>query len=140
MEDLKIRIAKQLTSIFPNATIYTENQSSGFEEPSFYIAKNLTRVNNRFFGIQDRIVSYQVIYFADPDNSNADIDRVEGLLLDNFMRLGSYATVRNREFTVNQTERTLIMAFDLMLNMYPISNTPMQRSLDINERTKKDGR
>lgn len=134
MEDTTQRIADKLAEIFPDAIIYTENQKSGFDVPSFYIAKNLTNVKNRFFDIQDRTVSYQVIYFANPENSNADIERVEGLLLDNFVRLDNYATVRNREFQPDQEQETLTMMFDLFLNMYKVDHTPMQRRLHINER------
>ena len=134
MEDTTQRIADKLAEIFPEATVYTENQKSGFDVPSFYIAKNLTNISNRFFHIQDRTVSYQVIYFANPENPNANMEQVEGLLLDNFVMLDNYATVRNREFKTDQEQETLTMMFDLFLNMYKVDNTPMQRSLDINER------
>lgn len=132
MEDIIQRIADKLAEIFPETTIYTENQTSGFDVPSFYIVKTLTQSKNRFFDIQDRTVSYQVVYFANPEAPNADLNRVEELLLDNFTRLDKYSTVRNRDINTDPKEETLTMQFDLLLNMYKVDQTPMQRSLDIN--------
>lgn len=132
MEDIIQRIADKLAEIFPETTIYTENQKSGFDVPSFYIVKTLTQSKNRFFDIQDRTVSYQVVYFANPEAPNADLNRVEELLLDNFTRLDKYSTVRNRDINTDPKEETLTMQFDLLLNMYKVDQTPMQRSLDIN--------
>lgn len=132
MEDIIQRIADKLAEIFPETTIYTENQTSGFDVPSFYIVKTLTQSKNRFFDIQDRTVSYQIVYFANPEAPNADLNRVEELLLDNFTRLDKYSTVRNRDINTDPKEETLTMQFDLLLNMYKVDQTPMQRSLDIN--------
>ena len=50
------------------------------------------------------------------------MDEVEQKLLNNFTRLDDYATVRNRETTINQDDETLVMSFDLLLNMYKIEN------------------
>ena len=130
MEDIIQRIVDKLAEIFPETTIYTENQTSGFDVPSFYIIKTLTQSKNRFFDIQDRTVSYQIVYFANPEAPNADLNRVEELLLDNFTRLDEYSTVRNRDINTDPKEETLTMQFDLLLNMYKVD--PMQRSLDIN--------
>ena len=33
------RIADELTRISPNTTVYTENQSDGFDEPCFFISR-----------------------------------------------------------------------------------------------------
>lgn len=135
MENLIERIANKLAEIFPEITIYAENQKSGFDVPSFYIEQVATHINNRFFNIQDRTVSFQVVYFANPEEPNLDIAGVESLLLDNFVTLNDYATVRNREFNTNSEQETLTMNFDLLLNMYKVEHIPLQRSLDINERT-----
>lgn len=115
-------IAKRLSEIFPNITIYSERQKSGFEVPSFYISKIMTITKSRFFDIQDRTVSYSLTYFANPDKPNADIDEVEQKLLNNFTKLDDYATVRNRETTINQDDETLVMSFDLLLNMYKVED------------------
>ena len=120
MEDIIQRIVDKLAEIFPETTIYTENQTSGFDVPSFYIIKTLTQSKNRFFDIQDRTVSYQIVYFANPEAPNADLNRVEELLLDNFTRLDEYSTVRNRDINTDPKEETLAMQFDLLLNMYSI--------------------
>ena len=82
----------------------------------------MTITKSRFFDIQDRTVSYSLTYFANPDRPNADMDEVEQKLLNNFTRLDDYATVRNRETTINQDDETLVMSFDLLLNMYKIEN------------------
>ena len=138
MEDVTQRIVDKLVEIMPEVPIYLENQRSGFVVPSFYVNKVTTQSANRFFDIQDRTLTYQVVYFANPANPNTDLDRVESLLLDNFTRLGNYATVRNREFNTDIKEETLTMMFDLLLNMYKIEDIPRQRKVDINERYKED--
>ncbi|GAB2065332.1 phage tail terminator family protein [Lactobacillus gasseri] len=116
------RIAKRISEIFPNVTIYSEKQKSGFQVPSFYISKIMTVTKSRFFDIQDRSLSYSLTYFANPDRPNADMDEVEQKLLNNFTRLDDYATVRNRETTINQDDETLVMSFDLRLEMYPVQD------------------
>ncbi|MCT7704403.1 MAG: hypothetical protein N5846_02665 [Lactobacillus gasseri] len=116
------RIAKRISEIFPDVTIYSEKQKSGFQVPSFYISKIMTVTKSRFFDIQDRSLSYSLTYFANPDRPNADMDEVEQKLLNNFTRLDDYATVRNRETTINQDDETLVMSFDLRLEMYPVQD------------------
>lgn len=116
------RIAKRISEIFPDVTIYSEKQKSGFQVPSFYISKIMTVTKSRFFDIQDRSLSYSITYFANPDRPNADMEEVEQKLLNNFTRLDDYATVRNREATINQDDETLVMSFDLRLEMYPVQD------------------
>ncbi len=116
------RIAKRISEIFPDVKIYSEKQKSGFQVPSFYISKIMTVTKSRFFDIQDRSLSYSITYFANPDRPNADMEEVEQKLLNNFTRLDDYATVRNRETTINQDDETLVMSFDLRLEMYPVQD------------------
>lgn len=116
------RIAKRISEIFPDVTIYSEKEKSGFQVPSFYISKIMTVTKSRFFDIQDRSLSYSITYFANPDRPNADMEEVEQKLLNNFTRLDDYATVRNRETTINQDDETLVMSFDLRLEMYPVQD------------------
>ena len=116
------RIAKRISEIFPDVTIYSEKQKSGFQVPSFYISKIMTVTKSRFFDIQDRSLSYSITYFANPDRPNADMEEVEQKLLNNFTRLDDYATVRNRETTINQDDETLVMSFDLRLEIYPVQD------------------
>lgn len=131
-------IAKRLSEIFPDMTIYSERQKSGFEVPSFYISKIMTVTKSRFFDIQDRTVSYSITYFANPDRPNADIDEVEQKLLNNFTRLDDYATVRNRETTVNQEDETLVMSFDLRLEMYPVEDSGKLERIEVNGGLQED--
>ena len=133
-------IAKRLSEIFPDMTIYSERQKSGFEVPSFYISKIMTVTKSRFFDIQDRTVSYSITYFANPDRPNADIDEVEQKLLNNFTRLDDYATVRNRETTVNQEDETLVMSFDLRLEMYPVEDSGKLERIEVNGGLQEDGK
>lgn len=126
------RIAKRISEIFPDVTIYSEKQKSGFQVPSFYISKIMTVTKSRFFDIQDRSLSYSITYFANPDRPNADMDEVEQKLLNNFTRLDDYATVRNRETTINQDDETLVMSFDLLLNMYKVENGGKLERIEFN--------
>ncbi|MBV6739911.1 hypothetical protein KUE03_05045 [Lactobacillus gasseri CECT 5714] len=126
------RIAKRISEIFPDVTIYSEKQKSGFQVPSFYISKIMTVTKSRFFDIQDRSLSYSITYFANPDRPNADMDEVEQKLLNNFTRLDDYATVRNRETTINQDDETLVMSFDLLLNMYKVESGGKLERIEFN--------
>lgn len=126
------RIAKRISEIFPDVTIYSEKQKSGFQVPSFYISKIMTVTKSRFFDIQDRSLSYSITYFANPDRPNADMEEVEQKLLNNFTRLDDYATVRNRETTVNQDDETLVMSFDLRLEMYPVQDGGKLERIEFN--------
>lgn len=132
-------IAKRLSEIFPDMTIYSERQKSGFEVPSFYISKIMTITKSRFFDIQDRRISYSITYFADPDCPNADMEEVEQKLLNKFTRLDDYATVRNREITVNQEDETLVMSFDLRLEMYPVEDGGKLERIEVNGGLQEDG-
>ena len=126
------RIAKRISEIFPDVTIYSEKQKSGFQVPSFYISKIMTVTKSRFFVIQDRSLSYSITYFANPDRPNADMEEVEQKLLNNFTRLDDYATVRNRETTINQDDETLVMSFDLRLEMYPVQDGGKLERIEFN--------
>lgn len=126
------RISKRISEIFPDVTIYSERQKSGFEVPSFYISKIMTVTKSRFFDIQDRSLSYSITYFANPDRPNADMEEVEQKLLNNFTRLDDYATVRNRETTINQDDETLVMSFDLRLEMYPVQDGGKLERIEFN--------
>ena len=126
------RIAKRISEIFPDVTIYSEKQKSGFQVPSFYISKIMTVTKSRFFDIQDRSLSYSITYFANPDRPNADMEEVEQKLLNNFTRLDDYATVRNREATINQDDETLVMSFDLRLEMYPVQDGGKLERIEFN--------
>ena len=126
------RIAKRISEIFPDMTIYSEKQKSGFQVPSFYISKIMTVTKSRFFDIQDRSLSYSITYFANPDRPNADMEEVEQKLLNNFTRLDDYATVRNRETTINQDDETLVMSFDLRLEMYPVQDGGKLERIEFN--------
>ena len=133
------RIAKRISEIFPDVTIYSERQKSGFEVPSFYISKIMTITKNRFFDIQDRHLSYSITYFANPDQPNADMEEVEQKLLNNLTRLDDYATVRNREITINQDDETLVMSFDLRLEMYPVEDGGKLERIEFNGGLQEDG-
>lgn len=126
------RIAKRISEIFPDVTIYSEKQKSGFQVPSFYISKIMTVTKSCFFDIQDRSLSYSITYFANPDRPNADMEEVEQKLLNNFTRLDDYATVRNREATINQDDETLVMSFDLRLEMYPVQDGGKLERIEFN--------
>lgn len=99
----------------------------------------MTITKSRFFDIQDRTVSYSLTYFANPDKPNADMDEVEQKLLNNFTRLDDYATVRNREITINQDDETLVMSFDLLLNMYKVENGGKLERIEYSGGIQEDG-
>lgn len=112
------RIADEITRIFPNAIIYTENQSDGFEEPSFFIEKISSSASSELFDRQMRKQSYQVVYFPNLDNPKTDMERVEDYLLSGLLELKDYAPLRHIEI-VQQEDNTLIYKFEVWGRFYP---------------------
>ena len=115
------RIADEIARLFPEATIYTENQSDGFEEPSFFIEKIDTSEAPEMFYRQYRKYVYQVIYFPDPDNPKTDMERVEDYLLSGLLELKDYAPLRHIQVT-QQEDNTLIYQFEVWGRFYPDKN------------------
>lgn len=131
------RIADELTRIFgADTTIYTENQDNNFNEPCFYICKVSTTAGPRLCGHQRRVYTYQVIYFTNSRQANADLDRVEKLLLDNFDKLSEFAYIRNREFNTDYTEKTLSLVFEITINAHKLVDETMLGEVKTNAETK----
>lgn len=134
------RIADELVRIFGTDTvIYTENQTDGFSEPSFYVCKaGSTVIMPRAYGNQRRTYGYQIVYF---DKSNAALEKTEELLLANFKKLPDFAHIRNREFMLNAIEKTLIFTFDITVDMHLVTDEQTFERIDANaETTKESGR
>ena len=135
--ELTNRIADELTRIFgANTNIYTENQDNNFNEPCFYICKVSTTAGPRLCGHQRRVYTYQVIYFTNSRQANADLDRVEKLLLDNFDKLPEFAYIRNREFNTDYTEKTLSLVFEITINAHKLVDETMLGEVKTNAETK----
>lgn len=132
------RIADELARISPNTTIYTENQSDGFDEPCFFIGRaGNTALKPELFDYEVRKMPFQVVYFPPEENANETLDEMETLLMDNLTVLSDFAYLRNREFSIDTNEHTLTCEFDLVLRMYKPDLSQKQRSLDLNA-TKKE--
>ena len=112
------RIADEIARLFPDATIYTENQSDGFQEPSFFIEKIDTSSAPEMFDRQSRKYAYQVVYFPDPDNPKTDMERMEDYLLSGLLELKDYAPLRNKKI-IQQEDNTLIYQFEVWGRFYP---------------------
>lgn len=112
------RIADEIARLFPDATIYMENQSDGFNEPSFFIEKIDTDLDSELFERQARKYAYQVVYFPNPDNPKTDMERVEDYLLGGLLELKDYAPLRHVHVT-QQEDNTLIYQFEVWGRFYP---------------------
>ena len=112
------RIADEIARLFPEATIYTENQSDGFNEPSFFIEKFDTSSEPELFDRQYRKYAYQVIYFPNPDYPKTDMEQVEDYLLSGLLELKDYAPLRHIQVT-QQEDNTLIYQFEIWGRFYP---------------------
>ena len=112
------RIADEIARLFPDATIYTENQSDGFQEPSFFIEKINTSSASELFDRQSRKYAYQVVYFPNPNNPKTDMERMEDYLLSGLLELKDYAPLRHIQVT-QQEDNTLIYQFEVWGRFYP---------------------
>lgn len=112
------RIADEIAQLFPGATIYTENQSDGFNEPSFFVEKIDTDLDSEMFDRQYRKYAYQVIYFPDPDHPKTDMEVMEDYLLSGLLELKDYAPLRHIHVT-QQEDNTLIYQFEIWGRFYP---------------------
>lgn len=131
------RIANELAKTFPDAIIYTESQAEGFEQPSFFISKILTDVQPEFFQVQNRKYHYQIVYFPNPDRVNTDLEQVEEQLLNDFLDLTDFATIRKREFQTDHTNNVLELNFEVWLRMRPVDDEIKQGAVKINGKTKE---
>lgn len=131
------RIADELTRIFgTETTIYTENQENNFVEPCFYVSKVSTTSTPRLCGHQKRVYTYQIVYFTNERQANADLDRVESLLLDNLVSLPEFAHISNRDFNTDYTEKTLTAVFDIAINAHKVVDEPKLQEVTTNAETK----
>ncbi|MBH9985204.1 DUF6838 family protein [Lactobacillus sp. M0390] len=112
------RIANEIARLFPDATIYTENQSDGFNEPSFFVEKINTSSTVEQFDRQLRKYEYQVVYFPDPDNPKTDMELMGDYLLSGLLELKDYAPLRHIQVT-QQEDNTLIYQFEVWGRFYP---------------------
>lgn len=112
------RIVDEIARLFPDATIYTENQSDGFNEPSFFVEKINTSSASELFERQARKYAYQVVYFPNPDNPKTDMERMEDYLLIGLLELKDYAPLRNKKF-IQQEDNTLVYQFEIWSRFYP---------------------
>lgn len=138
MINLTKKIAEQVNAIFPDYTIYTENQPSGFEIPSFYINRTLTDSLPQLFDVQRRLYGYQVVFFASEENTNKQLEDVSEKLLDNFIDLKEYANIRNREITQDINERTVNFTFDVFIRAWKKEKDPNQERIDVDVRRKNN--
>ena len=111
------RIADEIAQLFPDATIYTENQSDGFAEPSFFIEKIDTSSTAEQFDRQLRKYAYQVVYFPNPENPKMDMERMEDYLLSGLLELRNYAPLRNKKL-IQQKDNTLVYQFEIWGRYY----------------------
>lgn len=128
------RIGQLLASISPGLSIYHENISGGFKEPSFYVSAIGSRGQPELFGRQKRIHGYQVVYFPNPKKPNADMERMEQLLLDQFLTLPEFAHIRDRNF--GRVDGTLTIDFNIVLWTHPVDNVTKLKSMEQTEKVK----
>lgn len=129
MKSIVELIGNELHRLFPDVQINRENREGGFEEPSFFVEKVDTGVKPELFNVQNRKYSYQVVYFPEVKRPKEDMEIVEETLLDKFINLSDYATLRNREF--NQSDdNTLQMTFEVWIRAYKPDDTPKQEQMN----------
>lgn len=128
------RIGQLLASISPGLPVYREKQKGGFKEPSFYVSAIGSRSQPELFGRQKRTHGYQVVYFPDPKKPNADMERMEQLLLDRFLILPEFAYIRERNF--NRVDGTLTVDFNVVLWAHPVDDGTKFRKMNQMERVK----
>lgn len=128
MESIVKLIGNELSDLFPDVQINRENREGGFEEPSFFVEKIETGVQPELFDIQNRKYAYQVVYFPEIERPKENMESVEEVLLDNFISLKNYATIRNRDFKQSD-DNTLQMTFEVWIRAYKVDNTSKQEHI-----------
>ncbi|WP_125764432.1 phage tail terminator family protein [Companilactobacillus hulinensis] len=121
-------IGHELSEIFPNIPVYKENQKGGFEEPSFFVEKILTKVDPELFDVQMRTYNYQLVYFPKLDEPNDDMEIVAEILADNFTQLSDYAVIRNRVLK-QSAGRTLLLTFSIQIRARRVDKTIKQQNM-----------
>ena len=132
------RIGQLLVTIAPALPVYRENQSGGFKEPSFYVSVIGGRSEPELFGRQKRTHGYQVVYFPDSEKPNVDMEKMEQVLLDQFLTLPEFAHIRDRNFS--RVDGTLTLDFNIVLWAQPVDDTPKQQKMKQEERVTNSDR
>lgn len=135
MDSIVSLIAKELKKIYPDITIYRNNQKGGFKEPSFFVHKIGTSASPNLFEIQNRTYSYQIVYFPPTENVAQDLESVESRLLDDLTVLADFATLRNRQFKTTD-ENNLLITFDVSFRAYRKSDEEKQEKMMFDGGTK----
>lgn len=128
MESIVELIGNELSDLFPDMQINRENREGGFEEPSFFVEKIETGVQPELFDIQNRKYLYQVTYFPEIKRPREDMEKIEDILLDNFLSLKNFAMIRNRIFKQSD-DLTLQMTFEVGVRAYKPNKTVKQQQM-----------
>ena len=132
------RIGQLLATISSGLPVYRENQTGGFKEPSFYVSVISGRSYPELFGRQKRTHGFQVVYFPNPQEPNADMERMEQTLLDRFLTLPGFAHIRDRNF--GRVDGALTLDFNVVLWAHPVDDTPKQQAMKQEERVTNSDR
>lgn len=80
------------------------------------------------FGRQKRGYHYQLVYFPDPENAERNMEQMQDNLLDRFIQLDDFATIRDADFSI--VDGALTMTFSVTIRAYPEDLTPKQRTIE----------
>ncbi|WP_055679869.1 phage tail terminator family protein [Secundilactobacillus kimchicus] len=98
-----------------------------FKNRHFFVSSIGDQVQPELFSRQKRTHSYQVVYFPDPAKPNSDMNEMKFKLMDQFLELKDFATIRDRNF--KPVDGALTVTFDVWVWAYPQDDTPKQQTL-----------
>lgn len=122
IKDVTRLISDTLDHFWPNIPVYLENQEGGFSEPSFYVHRICVNHTKDFTGWQNRMYSYQVIYFPPGIKPHEELDTMAEQLQSNLTEIPGYAKLINQDLAVE--DEHLSMTFDLNIRAYPKEKDP----------------
>lgn len=102
--DLRIGVNQVLDDKFPNISVYGEEIKQGFEEPCFFV-KVLTSGHDKEFNRRyKRNISFDIHYFSDKEDVNADCDD----MADNLYEILEYVPVGNSLYRASSMKHEVI--------------------------------
>ncbi|WP_270786774.1 phage tail terminator family protein [Enterococcus lactis] len=131
--DVTLAIANQLAKIFPDSTIYREQQEQGFKEPSFYIYEISAGSSGELMSYESRKHLYFVMWFPDSNQDDPgkkeQCEKMREKLLDEFQRLDELSIgLLDKEAKI--IEDALQFTFKLKYRVVPQDSTPKISGLE----------
>jgi hypothetical protein len=123
------KIADTLAAAFPEITIYTENITGGFVEPSFFVKQVKMILTPRLFDYQKQIYRYNITYFPKLVDSKEDMENMANELSEKIRMIDGVARLFDRD--IEPLDNELHFSFALEVHVKPEEKEKIYQDLEV---------